>query len=91
MTPFPCPKCHRMVRTSTLYRRLLYACCYGIPAVLVAMLNASIWIRAALWIVLAFLFAFLFTLLSFLSAPSLVLANDKEEDSIQTLHLSDKG
>jgi hypothetical protein len=32
---FSCPHCRRLVRTSKLFRALLYLSCYGIPTVIV--------------------------------------------------------
>jgi hypothetical protein len=84
---FACPHCHRAVNTSTLYRRLLYASCYGLPTVLVTVIDSSVALRILAWTVLAFLFACLFIVVT---VPRLVLGQNDADDSPQRLNLSDR-
>jgi len=57
---FKCPHCQQPVRTSKLFRTLLYLTCYGIPTIIVFSSDRSLFAGIVLWLVLAFGFAMVF-------------------------------
>jgi uncharacterized membrane protein len=87
--PFACPHCNRLVKTSGVFRGLLYGTCYGIPTLILVFVALPIVPRVAIWIVLSFLFAFLYILFVdlFIGPPRLVLASDRNDD-FQRLNLT---
>jgi len=87
--PFACPKCNRLLRTSSTYSGLLYGSCYGIPTLILAFAALPIVVRAVLWIILAFFFGVLYILIVdlFFGPPRLVPASDRD-DHFQRLNLS---
>jgi hypothetical protein len=84
---FRCPHCQRLVRTSKLFRTMLYISCYGIPTVIVVSTSRSVLWGIVLWLVLAFAFAAVFILIATtFRLPHLELFRSKE-DEFQSLNL----
>jgi hypothetical protein len=87
VTEFRCPHCQRLVRTSKLFRTLLYISCYGIPTVIVVSTSRSVLWGIVLWLVLAFAFAAVFALIpTAFRLPYLELFRSKD-DEFQSLNL----
>jgi len=84
---FRCPHCQRFVRTSRLFRTLLYVSCYGIPTVIVFTSGRSFLAAVVYWLFLAFIFAMLFiSIATAIRLPHLELFQAKE-DEFQSLNL----
>lgn len=84
---FKCPNCQALVRTSRLFRTLLYLTCYGIPTVIVLSSGRSILSGILLWLVLAFAFAMLYiTIATAIRLPKIDLVCSKDDD-FQSLDL----
>jgi|HubBroStandDraft_1064217.scaffolds.fasta_scaffold1189339_1 hypothetical protein len=85
---FKCPQCGKFLRSSRLFRTLLYTACYAVPTVLVFRYGATPLEKAVLWLILAFLISVLFILVATrFSYPRLHLVR-KNDDELQTLGLS---
>jgi len=83
---FRCPHCQRLVRTSKLFRALLYLTCYGIPTVIVFSSGRSPLAGIVLWLVLAFGFAMVFiSIATAIRPPHLELF--RKDDEFQILNL----
>jgi len=84
---FRCPHCQQLVRTSKLFRALLYLSCYGIPTAIVFLSGRSLLAGIVLWLVLAFGFAMAYiSIATAIRLPRLELFG-KEDDEFQTLDL----
>jgi hypothetical protein len=84
---FKCPNCQALVRTSRLFRTLLYLTCYGIPTVIVLFSDRSLVSGILLWLVLAFAFAMLYiAIATAIRLPKMELVRSKDGD-FQSLDL----
>ena len=84
---FRCPHCQQLVRTSKLFRALLYLTCYGIPTIIVFSLGRSLLGGIVLWLVLAFGLATVFiSIATAIRLPRLELFRSKD-DEFQALDL----
>ena len=84
---FRCPHCQQLVRTSKLFRALLYLSCYGIPTVIVFSSGRSLLAGLALWLVLSFGFAMIhISIATAIRLPHLELFRSKD-DEFQALDL----
>jgi len=85
---FRCPHCQRLVRTSTLFRTLLYLSCYGIPTVIVLCSGRSFIGAVVLWLFLAFAFAMIYIAIATAIRPPQFELFRKKEDEFQSLDLT---
>jgi hypothetical protein len=85
--PFNCPNCQQLVRTSKLFRALMYISCYGIPTLIAYSSGASLLFALILWVILAFVFAAIYIVIATAISPARLEVVDKKAEDIQSLDL----